>query len=219
MGKNILFCSSLALARPSQEMPHRVFGTVEDTQGNAVTDADVEVVFSGETLASDTTNSDGYYDITVPYGEDYSSEEVQIQVSGSQADSFTYSSGKVEEIDLTVESSQQQDNPQEEPSPSGGGGGAFQSSENETSSNQTETDNNTTSTGNTTDGSQDTDSGSDSTDSDSEDDSSDNTEGNQTSENSGNAITGMFTEGASSIGNLVTGFIDVLASTIASLFG
>jgi hypothetical protein len=205
---------------PSTDMPHRVFGTVEDTQGNTLTDTKVEVVFDGDTLASDITDEDGYYDITIPYREDYSSEEVQIQVSGSQADSFTYSSGEVEEKDLTVESSQQQDN-QEEQTPSGGGGGsggagAFPSQNEGTSSNQTETDNNTTSKGNVTNSAQDSDSNS--RGSDSENDSTDNNEENQTIDNSVRSFTGMFSGGTSSVGNLIIGFIDAIVSTVASLF-
>jgi len=163
----LVFCGSLAVAQPSQEMPHRVFGTVEDTQGNTVTDTEVEVVFSGETLESDTTDEDGYYDITVPHGEDYSSEEVQIQVSGSQVGSLTYSEGKVENMDFTVDNTQQQNSQNQEPSSGGGGGGGggFQQPQTQTSnssvneSTEIETNQTVEQTNNDTEVVQDTDDG------------------------------------------------------------
>ena len=217
----LVFCGSLAVAQPSQEMPHRVFGTVEDTQGDAVTDTAVEVVFDGETLASDTTDEDGYYDITVPHGEDYNSEEVQIQVSGSQADSFTYSSGEVEEKDLTVEVSGNQEQEGSSGGSSGGGGGfgggtlpPQDNQDNETVTNSTETGNETvqeqdnSTTEETTDTSDE--GGNEGTTNSSE-------EGND-STGSENSLTGMFTSSTSSIGEMFTSFFDAILSSIMSLF-
>lgn len=217
----LLFCSSLALAQPSQEMPHRVFGTVEDTQGNTVTDTGVKVVFSGEILASDTTDEDGYYDITVPHGEDYSNEEVQIQVSGNQADSFTYNSGEVEEIDLRVEVSGSEEQEGSSGGSSGGGGGfgggtlpPQDNQDNETVTNSTETGNETvqeqdnSTTEETTDTSDE--GGNEGTTNSSED-------GND-STGSENSLTGMFTSSTSSIGEMFTGFFDAILSSVMSLF-
>ena len=217
----MLFLGSFSLAQPSQEMPHRVFGTVEDTQGNTVTDTEVEVVFDGETLASDTTDGDGYYDITVPYGEDYSSEEVQIQVSGSQADSVTYSSGKVEEKDLTVEVSGNEEQEGSSGGSSGGGGGfgggtlpPQDNQDNETVTNSTDTgnetvqDQNNSTTEETTDTSDE--GGNEGTTNSSEDEND--------STGSENSLTGMFTSSTSSIGEMFTGFFDTILSSITSLF-
>lgn len=218
----LLFCSSLALAQPSQEMPHRVFGTVEDTQGNAVTDTEVEAVFEGETLVSDITDEEGYYDLTIPNREDYSSEEVQIQVSGSQADSFIYNSGEVEEKDLTIESSQQQNNQEEQTSSGGGGGGGFgggtlpeqENQDNETETNSTETENETIEdqdnsiTEETTDKS----------DNDGDNEDTTNSSKDTNSTDSENSLTGMFSSSTSSIGEMFTGFLDTIVSTITSIF-
>lgn len=205
---------------PATDMPHRVFGTVKDTQGNTVTDTEVEVVFDGETLASDTTNSDGYYDITVPYGEDYSSEEVQIQVSGSQADSFTYSSGEVEEIDLMVERSQNQENQQEEQTSSGGGGsggaGAFPPQDEE-QEDQDVPDNTTSEKQNSSRNETGEDEGG--TDSsENAENSTENTQDKGGSQEDGNLITGMFTSSVSSVGEMVSNFINGFISSFLGIF-
>ncbi|AFK19822.1 PGF-CTERM sorting domain-containing protein [Haloferax mediterranei ATCC 33500] len=53
-----------AMASPPSP-PHRFFGTVED-DGELVSGATVEVVYEGSVVASDTTDSDGYFDLKVP---------------------------------------------------------------------------------------------------------------------------------------------------------
>jgi hypothetical protein len=215
----LLFSGSLAVAQPSQEMPDRVFGTVEDTQGNTVTDTEVEVVFDGETLASDTTDEDGYYDITVPYGEDYSSEEVRIQISGSQVDTFTYSSGEVEEINLMVESSQQQNNQEEQTSSgSGGGGGAGAfPSQDEEQEDQDVPDNATLEKQNSSRN----ENGEDEEGTDSSEDAENSTEDTQDrggSQEGSSLITGMFTSSVSSVGEMVSNFINGVVSSLLGIF-
>lgn len=51
---SFLICSDLGAAQPLQDMPHRVFGIVEDMQGSTITDSEVAIVYDGDTLASDT---------------------------------------------------------------------------------------------------------------------------------------------------------------------
>jgi PGF-pre-PGF domain-containing protein/PGF-CTERM protein len=64
--------------------PHRFYGTVSDADGDAVSGVTVEVTYDGEVLASDTTDSDGYYDLNVPQEngiEDGDSVELSVQDS------------------------------------------------------------------------------------------------------------------------------------------
>jgi hypothetical protein len=206
---------------PSTDMPHRVFGTVEDTQGNTVTDTKIEVVFSGETLESDTTDEDGYYDITVPYGEDYNSEEVQIEVSGSQADSFTYSSGEVEEKDLTAEISGNEEQEGSSGGSSGGGGGFGGGTLPPQDNQDKETVTNSTETGNETVQEQDNSTTEETTDTSDEggnDGTTNSSEDGTDSTGSENSLTGMFTSSTSSIGEMFTGFFDSILSSVMSLF-
>ncbi len=217
----VLLCSSLTAAQPSQDMPHRIFGTVEDTQGNALTDAEVEVVFDGETIASDTTDGDGYYDITIPYGQGYSSEEVQIQVSGSQVDGFTYSSGEVEEIDLTVEVSgnEEQDDSSGGSSGAGGGFGGGTLPPQDNQDNQTVT--NSIETGNETVNEQDNPTTEETTDTSDEgvnEDKTNSSEEGTDSNGAENSLMGMFTSSTSSIGEMLTVFFDAILSSLMSLF-
>lgn len=167
------------------------------------------------TLWHQIRDSDGYYDITVPYEEEYSDEEVQIQVEGDQADVFDYQFGEVEEIDLIVEASQQQEE-QEEDSPSSGGpaGGSFteDSDQEDQEVNETEDTQDSVSEINET-------SEEDEISSINETDTEDNqTENNQTSDETTNFITGLFASEPSAVGGFLSSMMDSISSFISNLF-
>lgn len=220
---------SLGAAQPSQDMPHRVFGTVEDTQDSVVTSTEVKVLFEGETLASDTTDEDGYYDMSVPHGDDFAGEEVQIQVSGSQVGSLTYSEGKVENMDFTVDNTQEQTDQNQEPSSGGGGGGGggFQQPQTQTSnssvneSTEIETNQTVEQTNNDTEVVQDTDDGDNNVENDdegnrdSEAEEVNSTGSNQSLEDGSetNSVTGLFAaQPLEPVTNIIRGTIDWITS-------
>lgn len=213
---SLVMCSIFAVAQPSQEMPHRVFGTVEDTEDSPVTDTEIEVVYDGEFLESDTTNSEGYYDITVPYEEVYSNREIQIQVEGSQIASFTYRSGEAEEVDLNIEVSQQQEEQEDGTNaPSGGSGGSFS----ENSTQRDEKTNETEDTQKAESEINETSEGSDLTTDNDTDDENNQTENNQTSdETPSNFVTGLFVSEPSDLGGFFSSVMDSIYSFISNLF-
>lgn len=216
----LLLLASLAYAQPSQEMPHRLFGTLEDSQGEPVADTEVEIVFDGETVVLDTTDSDGYYDLQIPYSEDYASEELDIEADGRQTATVTFNSGEVEEKDLELPPQQNNQQQTQETSSGGGGGGGGGGGLSTENNQQTSSDNTQEETSN--DGSSDTsddtsDDGSETNSQDTDSDDSSDTDQDD-SQSSGNAITGLFTSASSDLGSLFTGIIESITGVFASLF-
>lgn len=95
----------MSVSQPSQDMPHRVFGTVETVQGDPVSDEQVRIVYDGDRIVSDSTDSDGYYDIQVPVGDKYSGDEIDISVRDEIRGSIDFESGKISEEDIVIEDS------------------------------------------------------------------------------------------------------------------
>lgn len=120
--------------------PDKVYGTVTDQNGDAVSGVTVQAVYDGEVLVETTTESDGYYELKIPDPDDgESGETVTVQTTGSATtsdDSATiqWDSGAVVKENLEVEVPEQTTTPPsggtgdgEEPGGqpgSGGGGGA-----------------------------------------------------------------------------------------------
>ncbi|MFB6158879.1 MAG: PGF-pre-PGF domain-containing protein [Candidatus Nanohalobium sp.] len=87
----------MASAAAAPQPPHEVYGTVTDNgvQAQGVT---VEAVSSGNVIVSDTTDSNGYYELKVP--SNYSSFD--LVVSGTtENQSISVQSGRIQEIDVS----------------------------------------------------------------------------------------------------------------------
>ena len=87
------------------EPPHRFFGTVTDQSDDPVGGVTIEVHYQGEVVASDTTDSEGYYDLKVPADSIDTEESTTITLTpdgDSNAVETTWESGGSTELDLDV---------------------------------------------------------------------------------------------------------------------
>lgn len=78
------------LAQPTP--PMNVYGEVSE-DGNPAIDKTVEARFNGTVLESDSTDSDGFYDIYIPYDSDYSGEDIDFFVDDRSEGSIVYEAG------------------------------------------------------------------------------------------------------------------------------
>jgi hypothetical protein len=200
-------------------MPHRVFGEITQ-DGEPVDDVEIKFYYDGEEVADKETDSDGYYDLKIPYSDDYDSEELVMHVNDTETDtSVEFEQGRSQELNLegdfsqdnTDSNNQNQGNQgsQDDGSGSGGGGGGGLPSglgsddedDNGTQDNQTMDANETLDEDNT-------ELENDTTTTNTSTGSTNSTQSVEESQ-SGNGITGMFTGATSTTGALA---VAVLAS-------
>ncbi|WP_232686423.1 PGF-pre-PGF domain-containing protein [Halobacterium zhouii] len=91
-----------ATADGPPQPPQRYFGTVTDGGGSPVGGVLVEVTQDGEVVATDVTDSDGYYDLTVNTSTVNTDEQVEISVK-QQTKSADVASGGSTEVDFSVD--------------------------------------------------------------------------------------------------------------------
>jgi len=95
----ILFLS-LAVATAQPSPPHEVYGNITDSSSSSpASNISVEAKVSGAVVASDTTNSNGYYSVKV--ASNYSGTDFDLFVDGNNENTFTTSSGTIEKYDVS----------------------------------------------------------------------------------------------------------------------
>lgn len=135
----VLLTAPTGVGQPPGEIPHRIYGEATDESGNAVESADIDISHNGKVVASDDTDSEGYYDITVPYSSDYQGEVLDIQLESKTEATTNFKIGRTERIDLDSTPGGQSQGTEPDSSGGGGGGGGLggtssapEESENET---------------------------------------------------------------------------------------
>jgi hypothetical protein len=210
---------SLALAAPPNSPPHRVFGDIDNANGEA--SVDVSFRYNGESILSSRSDDSGYYDVDIPYNSDYEGEKLELFVDGSSTgETVIYSSGEVSEIDYTVQNQESDQQPQS--SGGGSGGGGFAQPTNTTETSENTTDNSTSKNraeirDNETETNQTFEDEEDAENVDSIDGQENSTERNQAQEESsnGNIMTGLFTAQPS---ETLTNFFGGIVNWFGSLF-
>lgn len=96
-----LFVSTVA-ASPTDEAPHRVFGEITDEDESPVA---VELMFEhgGEEVVSFETDTDGVYDVYVPYDSAYEDDTLVLIADGQELGEITFERLEVSELDATYE--------------------------------------------------------------------------------------------------------------------
>ncbi|MFB6292312.1 MAG: CARDB domain-containing protein [Candidatus Nanohaloarchaea archaeon] len=95
-----LVLTTLVAAAPPKP-PHRVYGEIDDSDG-PVDDIKVEFKYSGSVVASNTTNTTGHYDITIPYNSTYDGSALDFYLAGSDTDEdVVFEPGGSERLDYS----------------------------------------------------------------------------------------------------------------------
>lgn len=213
----ILF-SPIVSAQPSS--PHEITGEIKDSQGNTLEDISVEIRSQDEAIVSTVSDEEGNYRLKVL--KDDVGEEFSIFARGELRESIDFSAFSSDNVNIKIRINDEQNQEDDTDDTTGGSGGATgggaggsfsqESDEQEEEINDTSENENQPSELNST-----TDENNINLENDS--DSGDNqSQDNQTSEDTRNLITGLFSSEPSAIGGFLSKLIDSISSFISSLF-
>lgn len=98
----LLLLVSVVAAAPPQP-PHRVYGDITDTVASE-DNLRVEFIYSGNTAVETTTDSNGAYDVKIPYDSNYAGQQLSMHVEGKDSGkTVTFSSGSSTELNYEGE--------------------------------------------------------------------------------------------------------------------
>ena len=81
------------------EMPHHVYGNITDVDG-PTNDINVSFRYNGNTVESMLTDSNGYYDLQIPFDSNYEGSEINLFAEGSDTGkSITFEQGASDRLD------------------------------------------------------------------------------------------------------------------------
>jgi len=97
---SLIFLVALGFSQAPPSPPMNVYGTVAE-DGNGALDKAVEIRFNGSSLANDSTDENGFYDLYIPYSSDYSGRDLEIFVAGDYERNVSFESGESVREDFT----------------------------------------------------------------------------------------------------------------------